>query len=172
MPIDTITIGAGQSAWLPRGAKILSVDATNSLTLSSPSNCIDTTVEAKRCFKLSYTYTEDDATTGAWDAGDGNNKIIGMFINGVEQPCDFQIVSGLTNATNFLSSQSQGSISNVAFTLDNGDPSDKDTVNITFKAPEKIGNDVYFRFQITQASGDPLTNIRVYAEEVECDNPV
>ncbi len=63
MPIDTITIGAGQSAWLPKGATILSVDATDSLVLTSPSNCIDVTADAKLCYKLSYTYTEDDATT-------------------------------------------------------------------------------------------------------------
>jgi len=172
MPINTITILEGESAWIPIPGRILSVDSTGGITLSSPSGCIDTTAPAKKCYKLAYTYTEDESTTGAWDAGDGNNKIIGMFINGAERPCDFQIVSGLSNAINFLVNQSQGSISDAESALINGDPSDKDTVEITFKAPEEIGRALYFRFQIAQASGDPLTNIRVYAEEVECENPV
>lgn len=177
MPIDTIVIGAGESAWLPKGAKILAIDSTGGLTLSSPSGCIDTNAPSRKCYKLAYTYTQDnkqgdpleDDPTAAWDAGDGNNEIIGMFINGVEKSCSFDIVGGLTNAINFLTSQSQGSISDAAFTLVNGDPSDKDTVEITFKAPEEIGRALYFRFKITQASGDPLTNIRGYAEEIACE---
>lgn len=180
MPINTITILEGESVWIPISGRILSVDSTGGITLSSPSGCIDTTAPAKKCYKLAYTYTQDNKQgdllendpTAAWDAGDGNNEIIGMFINGVEKSCSFDIVGGLTNAINFLTSQSQGSISNAAFTSVNGDPSDKDTVEITFKAPEEIGRALYFRFKITQASGNPLTNIRVYAEEVECENPV
>ena len=172
MPIDTITIGAEESAWLPKGAKILAIDATDGLVLTSPSGCIDTVVEAKKCFKLSYTYTQDGSATGAWDAGDATNKVIGIYINGVLKTCSYAIVGDLTNIVNFMMSQSGGSITNTAFTLDDGDPSDKDTVNITFKAPSKIGNELYFKFQIAQVTGGPLTNVRVYAEEVTCEEPV
>lgn len=52
MPIDSITIGAGDSAWLPKGATILSVTATEGLTLSSPSGCINTAVPPSKCWEF------------------------------------------------------------------------------------------------------------------------
>lgn len=167
MPIATITLNAGETFWVPKTATLLSVDVTDGLVLQG-SDCIDTTAPAKLCYKLAYTYTEDDARTGAWDAGDGNNEIIGIYINGTEKPCAYDIVGGLASVVTFIEVQSGGSITNVAYTLVNGDPSDKDTVELTFSAPKTIGDALYFRFQIAQASGDPLTNIRVYAEEIDC----
>lgn len=170
MPIDTITRGAGESAWLPKGATILSVDTTGGLTLSSPSGCIDTTVEPRVCFRLQYTVSESGAPTGAWEETDADNRIVGIFLNGVELTTNF-FLNQLTEVVNFLTSSSFGSLSDVASDYVDGNPSDKNDIIFTFKAPAAIGSQLYFKFNITAASGPPMTAL-IYAQQVECDNPV
>jgi hypothetical protein len=170
MPIDTITIGAGQSAWLPKGSKILAVDATNGLTLSSPSNCVDTTVLPPACFQLQYIVSEAGQPTGAWEESDEANRVKGIFINGVEVVTNF-FLNQYTQIVNFLTFSSMGSITNVSYQYNDGNPSDKNDVIFKFKAPIDIGKALYFKFQIAAASGDPIEAI-IFAKQVECDNPV
>lgn len=106
MPIDTITIGAGESAWLPKGAKILSIDATNSLTLSSPSGCVDTVVEPKQC--IEFNFSLEDIDSDNFDATDGA-IINSILIGDISYTINFELMNSagtlvITNNTGTIDS--------------------------------------------------------------------
>lgn len=163
--IQTITLQPGQSAYIPVDAIILSIDGG---TITS--DCMDITPKPLKCYRMVYTMSNDiDSANEAWDANDPTNRIKGVYVNGVEYACDYDINFGLNSAVSLLVAKGGGAIIDaLASTTTGGVGSERATSVVTFKAPESIGSQVYFKMWIVTAGSVVPGIIRVYSEEADC----
>lgn len=162
MPIQTITLSAAEKVFIPKTAKILSVDSIGGITISS--SCIETVALPKKCYSISWAITENSGgETQAWEDSDPNNKVNKIFtaniLNTVD--IDFNDHAAILDKLVLLGGGSIIPISSSQTTS----ISDIDTISIIFKAPESIGNNTWIGFSITHSSD---ADIRIYAKEIDC----
>lgn len=162
MPINTITINAGEVAYLPKTATILSVDATEGISLSS--SCISTDVLPRKCYRISWAITENSGgETQAWEDSDTNNKVTRISIAGVVYTVDLDFDDEVA-IMNQIVTLSGGAISSIS-TSQTSPISDVDTVSVTFRAPASIGANLWLGFSISNTLD---SDIRIYAKEISC----
>lgn len=163
MAIQTITIAAGESAFLPRGAKIIAKTATGGIDISSV--CVDTEVVPKSCYELIFNLSEVDGATGALEGA--GPKVVGMFIGGTLTSTNINLndEAGITTA---LGTISGGAISDVVVTVTDLDASAMESNRYAFKAPDSIGDNMYLVIQESAANGIVPTPYRFYPVKVVC----
>lgn len=164
MPIQTIKLNASDKAFLPKTAKILSVDSVGGITLN-PSECINTTPLPRDCYELIFNMSEPDGATGALEGA--GPDVLGIFIANTlfTTTINLEDLSAIKSAMERLSG---GAIANVTtFTADT-DPSAMETNKITFKAPASIGDNFYLLVQESTANSNLPTPYRFYAKKVTC----
>lgn len=153
MAIQTITIKAGESAYLPKNATILAVDDPGNIGILSI--CIDTeSLPTLQCYTLTYVVSENDNPTDAWEVGDPGNKVVKVSVGGIVETVDYTI-DDYTSIANKLVSMSGGAITIVSsgITSAGADLSHKQVVEIKFNAPESLGSVAYLSFTVTGISG-------------------
>ena len=106
MAIQTVILNEGDSYFVPKGAKILSITDPDSLGLSSPSGCIDTTAGPKQC--IEFNFSLEDVDSDNFDATDGA-IINSILIGDISYTINFELMNGagssvVTNNTGTIDS--------------------------------------------------------------------
>lgn len=169
MPIQTITLNASDKAFLPKTAKILSVDSVGGITLN-PSECINTTPLPKKCYRFRWATSNDPTLSTeepAWETG----HFIGFKMKDVFYSTSIDIIDQSAIGT-YLESASMRVIE---YTSSNSDTAPSTGINrrdVFVKMPESLATSVYLEMLPDKIDSATDNEIRIYPVEWACPEPI